>query len=566
MQALANPSLTNTNIGSNRWTLRFFPSLTDLAFVLPALLLFTRMHGSATLLTDGDTGWHIRTGEWIWQHRTVPRTDLFSYTKPHGAWYAWEWLWDLLFAAIHHTGGLGAVAFANVALLGCISVMLFRLIRRTTDNDLLSFAVAALAIGGSGVHWLARPHLFSWVFVLLFGHALLSVRRGNKRMLYWLPACMLLWTNLHGAFFVGIIMLCIAAAGEVIDTFLHAQNFRDAACHRAGPYALCAAGCAIATLANPYGWNLHAHIYAYVRDAKLLEIISEYQSINFHHPGAYLFEAMLLLALPAVTWALSHRQYASALSIIFWAHLALLSGRNIPLFVMLAAPATALLIQDLLARMGAAPRLSGMSAAISRYAQRLRPLERAPRFYMASALSLLVLAACFAASLPGFEGQFDPKSFPHAALPFVKNARFSRLYTTDTWASYFVYQLFPYQRTFIDGRSDFFGDELVDDYCHILTAKYDWERKLDAHRVDSVVLHPDDPVVSALKESRNWRLLFDNGSVVIFGHNPARRFAEAGAGASQVSPVLSSGRKALGSSQPGLSTYSNTQSQERRSS
>ncbi len=565
MQALANPSLAKTRVGANQWIIRFFPSLTDIAFILPALLLFLRMNGSATLLTDGDTGWHIRTGEWIWQHGAVPRVDLFSYTKPHDAWYAWEWLWDLLFAGIHHMGGLGAVAFANVALLSCISVMLFRLIRRTTDNDLLSFAVAALAIAGSGVHWYARPHLFSWLLILIFAHALLSVRRGNHRPLYWLPACMVLWTNLHGAFFVGIIMLCIAAAGEVIDTFLHAEHFCDAAYHRAGPYALCAIACAAVTLANPYGWNLHAHIYSYVRDTKLLDAIAEYQSINFHHPGAYLFELMLLLALPAVTWAVSHRQYASALSIIFWAHLALLSGRNIPLFVMLVSPAAALIIQDLLTRGGHAPRLRALSATITLFTQRLRPLERAPRFYVASAFSLLVLAACFAASLPGFEGQFDSKSFPHSALPFVKNARFSRLYTTDTWASYFVYHLYPQQRTFIDGRSDFFGDELVDDYCHIMTAKYDWERKLDAYGVDSVVLHPDDPVVSALKGSQNWQLLFDDGSVIIFQRNPVPR-SVAGSGAPQVSPVLRSGRKALGLSQPGFVVRSNTQSQERRSS
>ena len=566
MQALANSSLTKTDTGANQWVLRFLPSLTDLAFILPALMLFTGKNGSATLLADGDTGWHIRTGEWIWQHGAVPTTDLFSYTKPHDAWYAWEWLWDLLFAGIHHVSGLGGVAFASLVLLSCISALLFRLIRRTTDNDLLSFAVAALAIGGSGVHWLARPHLFSWLFIVIFAHALLSVRRGNSRPLYWLPACMLIWTNLHGAFFLGIIMLCIAAAGEVIDTFLHALNFRDAAYHRAGPYLLCAIACAAVTLINPYGWNLHGHIYSYIRDSKLLDKIGEYQSINFRNPSAWPFEVMLLLALPAVTRSLGRRQYASALSLLVWSHLALLSGRNIPIFVMLAAPTTALMIGDLLARAGSVPRLSALQAAVTHLAQRLRPLERAPRLYALSASTLLLLAACFAASLPGFEGQFDSKTFPGSALPFIKKARYSRLFTTDTWASYFVYQLYPKQQTFFDGRSDFFGSEMTEAYCGILNAKYDWERKLEAREVDSVALRPDDPVVSALKASRNWHLRFDDGSVIIFEHNQVRRLDQAGPSVPQISPALSGGRKALGLSQPGLIVHSNTHSQERRSS
>jgi hypothetical protein len=44
---------------------KFLPSLTDIAFLMPILFLFARMGGVHTLLSDCDTGWHIRTGEWI---------------------------------------------------------------------------------------------------------------------------------------------------------------------------------------------------------------------------------------------------------------------------------------------------------------------------------------------------------------------------------------------------------------------------------------------------------------------------------------------------------------------
>ena len=107
MEAAATHSLERTDTGSNRWLVSLFPSLTDFAFIWPALLLFVMLPGSSVLLSDGDTGWHIRTGEWIWQHKAVPTTDLFSFTKPHAAWFAWEWGWDLLFAGIHHFWGLG---------------------------------------------------------------------------------------------------------------------------------------------------------------------------------------------------------------------------------------------------------------------------------------------------------------------------------------------------------------------------------------------------------------------------------------------------------------------------
>ena len=45
--------------------LKLLPSLADFAFLMPIAFLFGRMDGIKTLLSDCDTGWHIRTGEWI---------------------------------------------------------------------------------------------------------------------------------------------------------------------------------------------------------------------------------------------------------------------------------------------------------------------------------------------------------------------------------------------------------------------------------------------------------------------------------------------------------------------
>src|SRR3954447_3983462 len=146
METAATHSLGGTDTGANRWLVPFLPSLTDFAFIWPALLLFVMLPGSSVLLSDGDTGWHIRTGEWIWQHKAVPTTDLFSFTKPHEPWFAWEWGWDLIFAGIHHFWGLGGVVFGSVVILCVISVLLFRLIRRYSDRDLLAFAFTALVM------------------------------------------------------------------------------------------------------------------------------------------------------------------------------------------------------------------------------------------------------------------------------------------------------------------------------------------------------------------------------------------------------------------------------------
>jgi hypothetical protein len=87
------------------WPVRLLPSLTDVVILFPVLFVMLKMQGVSTLLGDGDTGWHIRTGEWILQNRRVPHNDIFSFSKPGQTWFAWEWAWDVCFAWLHQQGG-----------------------------------------------------------------------------------------------------------------------------------------------------------------------------------------------------------------------------------------------------------------------------------------------------------------------------------------------------------------------------------------------------------------------------------------------------------------------------
>src|SRR5258705_1611786 len=93
----------------SQFAVRLLPSLTDFAFLMPMAFLFGRMDGVKTLLSDCDTGWHIRTGEWILANRGIPAHDIFSFSKPGQPWFAWEWLSDIWFAWLNGIGGLNAV-------------------------------------------------------------------------------------------------------------------------------------------------------------------------------------------------------------------------------------------------------------------------------------------------------------------------------------------------------------------------------------------------------------------------------------------------------------------------
>src|SRR5438445_7710366 len=128
----------------SQFAVRLLPSLTDFAFLMPMAFLFGRMDGVKTLLSDCDTGWHIRTGEWILANHQAPARDVFSFSKAGQPWFAWEWLSDVIFANLNALGGLQAVVLFAILLLSVTFTALYFVVRRRS-NPVIAIVVTMVA-------------------------------------------------------------------------------------------------------------------------------------------------------------------------------------------------------------------------------------------------------------------------------------------------------------------------------------------------------------------------------------------------------------------------------------
>jgi hypothetical protein len=531
--------------------LKLLPSFGDVAFLLPIGFLFARMNGCGTLLGDGDTGWHIRTGEWILANRAVPANDIFSYSKEGAPWFAWEWLSDVAFAWLHRAGGLEAVALFGVLMLALVFALLFRMMRRTA-NPLVAIAVTIMAVAASSTHWLARPHLFTLLFLVLFYSALERRRAGHTRtagipVLALLPAATILWANLHGGFIAGILMLATYGAGEGVKAALAGNaEMRGEHGRAARGYLLSALACLAASLANPYFYRLHMHMGWYLFNPFNSRHIVEFLSPNFHHPAAIFFEAMLALGAAAACWRLAQGRFIEPLLLLVWAHAGLLANRNIPLFMIVAAPVVASAVQEWLERApewNLSDRVKAALAQFQRIAASTSETDSVSRYRLVSAGAVLLVAAIMWAPNPPkkFRAEFDPNRYPVAALATLRENSQARIFTDDVWGDYLIWSLYPQHKVFLDGRTDFYGNEFEETCIDVLKVKYGWEETLGRFGVDTIVLPPSAPLAGALKESRRWRVVYDDGVAVVFRsvENPSgRQVSVAGLGSG-----LSRGRK-----------------------
>ena len=152
---------------SRFWAL-VLPSLGVATFAVALLHVLFLSDGTRVLFRDSDAGWHIRVGEAILTGGSVPRADTFSYTRAGREWLAWEWLSDALLGAAHLAAGP-----AGVALLAALAIALaawgaLRLALSLGANFFLAAASIVLLLGTTSIHWLARPHVFSWLLALAF--------------------------------------------------------------------------------------------------------------------------------------------------------------------------------------------------------------------------------------------------------------------------------------------------------------------------------------------------------------------------------------------------------------
>jgi hypothetical protein len=529
MHGNADTLVDNAAIPRTNAIVRVLPSLTDLAFLMPTVFLFARMDGVKTMLGDGDTGWHIRTGQWILANGRVPDKDIFSYTKAGETWYAWEWLWDTCFAWLYQHGGLATVVTVNIVLISLTFALLFRLVQRHCENPFVAIGVTFLACAASTLHWLARPHLVTMLFTVILLFVLDRAREGRTRLLWTLPLFFVLWTNLHGGFLVGLVVLAGYMGGELARGLFTADSGeRRAAFGSARRYALTALACAVATIVNPYTYHLHTHIYQFFAEPYHVEHISEYQSISFHSPAALYLEPLLLLGVLSAVWfVVKHRDFVPLVLMAGWAHLALFAARNIPLFGIVAAPFVGQAIYEMLGSLEHSQVAAWLRRAISGFrtaAAEFSETDRHWRLYVPSVVIAAIVALLIAN--PNATGklkpEYDPKRYPANALTLLRSDPGSRIFTDDEWGDYLLYQLYPGHKVFVDGRDDFYGQDFEQKYLDLMNVKYDWEKYLSQYRVDTIVLSTKTALASAIKESGHWRTVYDDTLAIVFRAVPER--------------------------------------------
>lgn len=490
----------NDHPSSRSW----LPTDAWVRLLLVPVLAFIAQASTTTYLADF---WHhLARGRVIVTEGHLLDHDVFTYTVPGQQFQDVNWLAQVSYYVLYRAGGLALVQVVNALITALTMGWLVVLCGRLAGSRVAALAVGIAVFLGLWQVLTIRPQTFSLLlFVILFD--VLERAQRQPWLLLAAPALMALWSNLHGAFPAGLILVscfCLAEAGLASR---RGQLLRD---RRVRQLAVCLVACVLATLINPYGW----HIYLYVGQTSnraAARRIDEWVPPSLDQAIGVAFFASLVVFALLLGLAWKRRGYRPGLRDVVLAAcflpLALGSVRMVAWWLLVMAPLAAMLLAQILP----APQAN----------------ENTPNLGAGLTVAALALVSIF--SVPGLRA-YNPllmfrstdrveHDLDAVLARLTTDKPTGRIYTRFEWGEYVTWAGAPRYTVFMDGRIEIYPDNVWKEY-EAVTIGRDWVPVLDAYQVDALILDTDYPaqtrLLAEVERSPGWTRVFQARSAVLY--------------------------------------------------
>ncbi|MEE9615430.1 MAG: hypothetical protein V3T90_00275 [Anaerolineae bacterium] len=491
---------------------------------LATAILFVAVFAMAVRApADSDTWWHLKAGQVTVERGRILQEDLFSHTRYGSPWINHSWLSQVVLYWL-----FDRFSYAGLGLwMAAVVVAAFAFVYLQMEGDVFTRAfIVILAAATSGVIWSARPQLFSFLLTAVVAYLLYLFKWRRINRLWLLPPLFILWVNLHAGYALGFIILLGFVAGEVLNNLLALVPSAGSG-HRSpgddsivgwkgiGMVILFSLLSVLLLVLNPNTTRMWVYPFQTARIQILQQFIQEWQSPDFHPLHTQTFIWMLLATLAAV--GLSGRRVDGSDLVLTGglAYAALLAGRNIAPFALVAAPTLSRHVAVAVQRWSGAARARGWLGT---------PRRRAPTPALGAVnWGLLVLIVALAGVKvylplrPGFNEALQRESLPVGAIEWIQaNPPQGRMFNHYNWGGYLVWRLWPDYRVFVDGRTYLYGDEILYDYVEIQAPGPHCEELLGEYEVSFVVTRAGDALSVVLGRTPGWRLVYEDVMAVIY--------------------------------------------------
>lgn len=475
------------------------PKLEEILFI--TVLIACLLLGSRMLSIDSDLGRHLTLGNYILETTSIPTKDILSHTKPSESRPPYEWGSQILFAIVYKAAGLDGVIFLCGIIIATTFFLIYKNSIKVNRLPILSIGIVILGLVTSSIHWLPRPHVFTFLLLYIWTRQLEKIREFENTKLWHLPLIMLVWANMHGGFIFGFLVWFAYLVGDLWEKVVSGKKSKFNKLLQVGALSV------MASMITPDGWGNWLAVLGN-NSQYILRNTVETMSPDFYQPDMLPF--LILLGLTFVIPTISKTQlHASHIFLISGMAMAsLVVARNIPLFVIVTTP---ILCECLMSF-----TFSGFWGNLE---SRIYSLQSQIKGYWILLLVFLISFLMFV-KYNNYQisiVKFNPSIFPVQAVEWLReNPQAGNMFNEFNWGGYIEFRLFPEQKVFLDSQTDFYGEALIRDYEKIISANPEWEHILEEYNTNWILINKNSPLAFSLKENRGWELLYQDQLSVIY--------------------------------------------------
>ncbi len=478
----------------------FLPKIQDIFFI--AFFFAVLVLGNRILNLDGDLPRHLLMGKYILQTGSVPTTEQFIHPYLNRHYVSHEWLADVILYGIYFFTGLKGIVLFSAFTLASTFYLIYQSITTRFQTRLLTFLLVAWGALATSLNWVTRPHLISMLFLAIWLIWADKLRRGEKIPLWIFPAFMLVWSNMHGEFIAGILVLFAYAVGWLIDNLLDSTSINKEIGKNLWLALILSA---LASLLNPGGAGPWVSILGFVNNQYLMSRMLESNPPDFQMP-----EMRVLLGLIAISiflLAIKKERIAAGQGLLLtgFTAMSLIAFRNIHLYGV-AAP---FVLAETLSAFNNIPILYRLEANLHRIESQIK----GSFWVVASTIlfSILVLTSTTADKLY----QFNRAAFPVGAVEWLKtNPQEGKMFNYLNWGGYITFNTFPDQLAFVDSVADVTG-EVTMQYETVTRLLPGWEGIFQQYNIEWAIIPSDSMLANTLVDEHQWNILYEDETAII---------------------------------------------------
>jgi tetratricopeptide (TPR) repeat protein len=467
---------------------------------------------AAQKILDPDFWWHLKTGEWIWQHKAIPYVDPFSYTFKGAEWINYEWFFHALIYPIYKLGGFGGlIACETIVVLLTFLVLFFACREVDGGNRWMTITILFLALLVAWRRFSIRPQIISFLLLALYLYLLILHREEritNRQLILFLIPAHILWVNVHGSFLLGIFLVGAYALGRFVPlTLSHHRNLKPVFQDRQlqGLLLLCLL-LVVASFFNPYTYRVFLVPIKTALAEEALRSITEWVPVDIRSLGLIIFDYTAwfraLFLIGAVSFLIRIDNLKKVENVMIFAFFSYMAFKHVRFCADFAIVTTPMIINNL-----------------TRFQWRVR------RWKWILFLPLLMLIVFSANNVRGLISEKRLglgvwTNYPAMTVNFLKehNVR-GNIFNDYNFGGYLIWHLWPDIPVFIDGRTPTIYDQ---DFLWLDSVaqhkKEVWKQVAERYGIDIVLIRDEREKGYAslfywLDEDEDWMLVaFDDVS------------------------------------------------------